>query len=103
MIRRPPRSTQSRSSAASDVYKRKTLVYTHGYGVCLNASNDVSNEGNPVFMIQNIPPRGPTNLQVKRPEIYFGEKANDYIVVDSTEKEFDYPKGDKKDIYTIYK
>src|SRR5450756_3147635 len=26
MIRRPPRSTQSRSSAASDVYKRQTLA-----------------------------------------------------------------------------
>src|SRR5680860_234674 len=26
MIRRPPRSTQSRSSAASDVYKRQSLV-----------------------------------------------------------------------------
>ena len=26
MIRRPPRSTQSRSSAASDVYKRQDLV-----------------------------------------------------------------------------
>src|SRR5450756_2439645 len=26
MIRRPPRSTQSRSSAASDVYKRQVLV-----------------------------------------------------------------------------
>ena len=25
MIRRPPRSTQSRSSAASDVYKRQSL------------------------------------------------------------------------------
>ena len=25
MIRRPPRSTQSRSSAASDVYKRQTV------------------------------------------------------------------------------
>src|SRR5450756_1927952 len=30
MIRRPPRSTQSRSSAASDVYKRQDLFYTHG-------------------------------------------------------------------------
>eukprot|EP01015_Nassula_variabilis_P033790 TRINITY_DN8183_c0_g1_i1.p1 TRINITY_DN8183_c0_g1~~TRINITY_DN8183_c0_g1_i1.p1 ORF type:complete len:181 (+),score=23.45 TRINITY_DN8183_c0_g1_i1:2-544(+) len=28
MIRRPPRSTQSRSSAASDVYKRQTLQRT---------------------------------------------------------------------------
>src|SRR5450756_215895 len=27
MIRRPPRSTQSRSSAASDVYKRQILTY----------------------------------------------------------------------------
>ena len=29
MIRRPPRSTQSRSSAASDVYKRQVILY-HG-------------------------------------------------------------------------
>src|SRR5450756_73714 len=30
MIRRPPRSTQSRSSAASDVYKRQALPGGHG-------------------------------------------------------------------------
>src|SRR5450756_1261739 len=30
MIRRPPRSTQSRSSAASDVYKRQ--IIDHGFG-----------------------------------------------------------------------
>src|SRR5665809_91434 len=30
MIRRPPRSTQSRSSAASDVYKRQAVVLTTG-------------------------------------------------------------------------
>ena len=29
MIRRPPRSTQSRSSAASDVYKRQELLSLH--------------------------------------------------------------------------
>src|SRR5450756_1524043 len=29
MIRRPPRSTQSRSSAASDVYKRQVLGISH--------------------------------------------------------------------------
>src|SRR5680860_1881303 len=37
MIRRPPRSTQSRSSAASDVYKRQalfliTILLTHELG-----------------------------------------------------------------------
>src|SRR5450756_2389474 len=29
MIRRPPRSTQSRSSAASDVYKRQIFYFLH--------------------------------------------------------------------------
>src|SRR5450756_2724018 len=36
MIRRPPRSTQSRSSAASDVYKRQVdgIFFDDGYNVC---------------------------------------------------------------------
>src|SRR5450756_3188279 len=45
MIRRPPRSTQSRSSAASDVYKRQALelpfVFNH-----LHAPNTVEFMGN---------------------------------------------------------
>src|SRR5450756_2458057 len=32
MIRRPPRSTQSRSSAASDVYKRQVVRRAHRLG-----------------------------------------------------------------------
>lgn len=93
---------QSNLPESARTWVNKTLVYTHGYGACLNASNDVSSEGNPVFLIEDIPPKGQTNLQVKRPEIYFGEKSNDYIAVDSSEKEFDYPRGDKK-MYTVYK
>ena len=34
MARRPPRSTQSRSSAASDVYKRQVYVNVE-YGSCI--------------------------------------------------------------------
>ena len=38
MIRRPPRSTLDRSSAASDVYKRQQLeVCVHGYENKINA------------------------------------------------------------------
>src|SRR5680860_422179 len=33
MIRRPPRSTQSRSSAASDVYKRQVYDWNHFGGI----------------------------------------------------------------------
>ena len=43
MIRRPPRSTQSRSSAASDVYKRQTLNAVRGrhplIGACLDTGH----------------------------------------------------------------
>ena len=35
MIRRPPRSTQSRSSAASDVYKRQVYGVIKGYSFSL--------------------------------------------------------------------
>src|SRR5665809_68429 len=43
MIRRPPRSTQSRSSAASDVYKRQnTLVYVRGRGIVLSEPSVVA-------------------------------------------------------------
>eukprot|EP00657_Telonema_sp_P-1_P010308 TRINITY_DN466_c0_g1_i3.p2 TRINITY_DN466_c0_g1~~TRINITY_DN466_c0_g1_i3.p2 ORF type:complete len:124 (+),score=25.74 TRINITY_DN466_c0_g1_i3:115-486(+) len=41
MIRRPPRSTQSRSSAASDVYKRqaqlRSVIETDGPTACFHA------------------------------------------------------------------
>src|SRR5450756_3213264 len=40
MIRRPPRSTQSRSSAASDVYKRQVLI-TGGSAFGLDAAGGV--------------------------------------------------------------
>ena len=46
MIRRPPRSTQSRSSAASDVYKRQgvggaVVVVATGTGVVVVATGAV--------------------------------------------------------------
>src|SRR5450756_2812402 len=40
MIRRPPRSTQSRSSAASDVYKRQPYVF----GTLSRGSRPVASE-----------------------------------------------------------
>ena len=46
MIRRPPRSTLDRSSAASDVYKRQLPVHDHAEGVHLVAA------------AEQAPPRG---------------------------------------------
>src|SRR5680860_1885549 len=45
MIRRPPRSTQSRSSAASDVYKRQPYVSSSVFAMRLGVLDIGSNTG----------------------------------------------------------
>jgi uncharacterized protein len=41
------------------------------------------------------------SLKITRPEIYYGELANDYVFVKTTAHELDYPAGDQN-IYTSY-
>ncbi|HIE33017.1 MAG TPA: UPF0182 family protein, partial [Thermodesulfobacteriaceae bacterium] len=78
------------------------LVYTHGYGLTLGVVNQVSPEGLPVLLIKDIPPRSSVDLQITRPEIYFGELTDTYAVVNTRVKEFDYPAGEKN-VYTTYR
>ncbi|QUH25381.1 UPF0182 family protein [Serpentinicella alkaliphila] len=70
------------------------LKYTHGYGVALSPVNQVTAQGQPELLIRNIPPVSTSDINVARPEVYFGELTNHYIVVNTKEKEFDYPLGE---------
>ena len=45
--------------------------------------------------------RSNVDLVVTRPEIYFGELANDHVFVNTGTKEFDYPEGEKN-VYKNY-
>ena len=47
-----------------------------------------------MLLVSDIPPRTDTDLKITRPEIYYGELGNDFVVVKTTSAEFDYPKGD---------
>jgi uncharacterized membrane protein (UPF0182 family) len=69
------------------------IQYTHGYGVTLGPVNQVRDEGLPVLFIQDMPPVSTTNLRVDEPSIYYGELANDYVLVRANEPEFHYPSG----------
>ncbi len=71
------------------------LIYTHGYGLTLGVVNQVTPEGLPDLLIQDIPPVSKGNLKVDQPEIYFGEIENDYIIVNTRQKEFNYPSGEQ--------
>ncbi|MEA3424219.1 MAG: UPF0182 family protein [Bacillota bacterium] len=75
------------------------LKYTHGYGLVMAPVNKVTKEGQPELIFKNIPPITTTELKIDKPEIYFGELTNEYIIVKTKEKEFDYPSGsDNKEI-----
>ena len=72
------------------------LVYTHGYGVVAAPVHRVSEEGLPELWLRDIPSRWAfPELQVDRPEIYFGELTGHYVVVNTRVPEFDYPRGEE--------
>ncbi len=85
----------------SRIWINEHLTYTHGYGVVFGPVNQVTPEGLPEFFIKDIPPVSSQPLKVTRPEIYYGELANDYVFVNTKAQELDYPSGDQN-VYTTY-
>ncbi|MDR0569853.1 MAG: UPF0182 family protein [Clostridiales Family XIII bacterium] len=78
------------------------LKYTHGYGITLSRVDKVTASGQPDLLIRDIPPRSLVEeIQVDRPEIYFGELTDNYVLVNTNELEFDYPTGDEN-AFTTY-
>ncbi len=76
------------------------LQYTHGYGVVVSPVNEVSSQQLPHFWVSDIPPRGKADLQINQPRIYYGERTNEYAIVNTAIEEFDYPTGDGNAYYT---
>ncbi|HKP73747.1 MAG TPA: UPF0182 family protein, partial [Pyrinomonadaceae bacterium] len=71
------------------------LIYTHGYGVTMNTANGFTPEGRPEFILSNMPTESSApEIKVTRPQIYFGEKTDTIVYVNTKQKEFDYPQGD---------
>jgi uncharacterized protein len=88
--------------AQAQTWVNRHLVYTHGYGLVLSPVNEVRQEGLPVLWVRDIPPRSAfPELELSRPEIYFGELTEEYVVVNTEEQELDYPAGDQN-VYTTY-
>jgi len=83
----------------AQTWVNRRLQFTHGYGLALSPVNEVSAQGLPVLLVKDIPPIGDFNIE--RPEIYFGEKTNDYVIVKTKTEEFDYPMGDEN-VYGYY-
>ncbi|MBN1840714.1 MAG: UPF0182 family protein [Deltaproteobacteria bacterium] len=85
----------------ANTWVNRHLIYTHGFGLALSPVNEVTSEGLPRLFIKDVPPSFEPDLKIERPEIYYGEKTDEYVLVKTKTEEFDYPKGDKN-VYTIY-
>ncbi|GFP78283.1 UPF0182 family protein [Clostridium fungisolvens] len=76
-----------------NTWQNMHLRYTHGYGITMSKVNSVTSEGQPDFVMKDIPTENLTDIKLDNPRIYFGEGSNEYVVVNTDIDEFDYPKA----------
>ncbi|MFQ5973658.1 MAG: UPF0182 family protein [Alphaproteobacteria bacterium] len=89
-------------SLPSRTWVNERLTFTHGYGLTVGPVNRVNEQGLPVLYVKDLPPRSSVpELDVPRPEIYYGELTRDYVFVKTRQQEFNYPEGDQN-IFSTY-
>lgn len=93
---------QSRLPPEAQTWINQHFKFTHGYGLAMSPVNRFDEEGLPLFYIKDIPPASTMELRIDRPELYFGEQTDTYVVVEGGTTEFDYPKG-QENMYTTYR
>jgi uncharacterized membrane protein (UPF0182 family) len=92
----------SRLPANSRNWVNQRLIYTHGYGVVMNTASEFTPEGRPRFIVSEMPLRSRApEINITRPEIYFGQETNDHVYVKTTQQEFNFVQGGK-DSYSNY-
>ncbi|HUG09357.1 MAG TPA: UPF0182 family protein [Acidimicrobiia bacterium] len=77
-------------------WQNQRLFYTHGFGAVVNQANVVQNDGQPVFLLQDVPPVAAEPVfELEEPRIYFGqtyETGRPVIVrTGSIPQEIDFP------------
>ncbi|HEX38132.1 MAG TPA: UPF0182 family protein [Candidatus Cloacimonetes bacterium] len=86
----------------SQTFVNRRFKYTHGYGITLTNVSEFTPQGLPNLLIKNIPPVSEfPELEVKVPQLYYGELTSGHVIVNSEEPEFDFPKGEEN-VYTHY-
>lgn len=82
-----------RLPADAQTWVNRRLQFTHGYGYAVASVTQSQPDGSAALLVGDIPMQGP--IQTDRPEIYFGEQQDNYIVVGSKNPEFTPLGGDQ--------
>jgi len=80
----------------SQTFVNRRFKYTHGYGLTMAPVAEFTSQGLPRLLVKDLPPRSSSpDLAVERPQIYYGELTDSHAYVNTTEEEFDHPRGDE--------
>jgi uncharacterized membrane protein (UPF0182 family) len=89
------------ASLPTRTFINEHLTFTHGMGLTLGPVNQVTAEGLPVLFVKDLPPVTTVSLKITRPQIYYGELPNEYVFVNTRQREFDHPSGEQN-VYAAY-
>jgi uncharacterized membrane protein (UPF0182 family) len=96
-----PRELAAQLPADAQTWVNENLEFTHGEGMVMNFVSTSTGGGLPQYLLENVPAESQFGLKVTQPEIYFGNVAPGYKIVNTGIKEFDYPKGNEN-VYASY-
>ncbi|HEU4320976.1 MAG TPA: UPF0182 family protein [Acidimicrobiia bacterium] len=92
------RELEEEAATIPDDWQNQHLFYTHGYGAVINQANVVQSDGQPVFLLKDVPPEASVpSLELTEPRVYFGETyaPGRPVIVKTGQgpQEIDYPQG----------
>ena len=91
---------------AGGTWQNRHLVYTHGFGAAASQVNAATTEGQPLFILRDIPPIGEPALEGNGQRVYYGEDEQvPFVVVGSGAQELDYQgtaADDQEQVSTAY-
>jgi uncharacterized membrane protein (UPF0182 family) len=96
-----PRELAAQLPSDAQTWVNENLEFTHGEGMVMNFVSNSTGGGLPNYLLENVPAESQYGLKVTQPEIYFGNVAPGYKIVNTGIKEFDYPKGNQN-VYASY-
>jgi len=92
----------NKANLSNPTWVNRNLEFTHGFGLVMNPVDQITSEGQPEFYIQDIPPQSSiAEIQITKPEVYYGELMLDEVFVSNTRPSFGYPSGNQN-VETVY-
>jgi uncharacterized protein len=82
------------SGVPTNSWEARHVIFTHGYGMVMASGTSKTPEGRPDFFLQQVPVQENTDLELPRPQIYFGENLGGYAITGATRDELDFQIGE---------